>query len=569
MNHLHQFPFKVDTSFFEFLYQFCDEGKINIRPIPGDNSFISPDGFPEIDAICNGNKNYYFGVALRDDDGTKEGITEIPACWVDIDFKNTPKDIARENLKKFPFKPSLIVKSGGGIHLYWILKEPATIFDVPVVEDINKRIVAMLNGDPNACDASRIMRIPGTLNIKYTPPVVCEVIKKDNFFYDLETFLDVLPEVQNNKPSEINNNEWLSEAMEGVSDGERNATATKIAGYWINKLSAEDTLEILRVWNRNNQPPLPDKDIEIVIKSISRYKPKTEADLSDIYDSGRMIEAYKQHIASLKNNRFITGINEIDKRIRGVAGGEVLTLMARAGSFKTAMLQNMLKNYIKNSAWAAVFFSLEMPVASITERYFGLLDGDGARGVEKMFTDPDMRKIKEAAIQDFKEDLKHLYIIPSKISISDIKKYIQLIENEYSVKVGVIGIDYLGLIDAHGTSEYEIVSGIAKAIKNIAKEINLPIIVLSQTNRKGEDGRTEISLAMGRGSGAIEEGSDFVLGLWQVEVDDEIKLVCKILKNRKGSPGSKWILDLHPKTLYIGSGAEKYISPKKKKNGFT
>jgi len=69
-----------------------------------------------------------------------------------------------------------------------------------------------------------------------------------------------------------------------------------------------------------------------------------------VYDSKRMLDEYQSYIKSLKQNRFITGIHEIDKRIRGVAGGEVLTIIARAGSFKTAMLQNLLKNYIKNSA---------------------------------------------------------------------------------------------------------------------------------------------------------------------------------------------------------------------------
>ena len=47
--------------------------------------------------------------------------------------------------------------------------------------------------------------------------------------------------------------------MTGVADGSRNATATKIAGYWINKLPPSDTLAILKSWNQNNEPPLPDR----------------------------------------------------------------------------------------------------------------------------------------------------------------------------------------------------------------------------------------------------------------------------------------------------------------------
>ena len=517
----------VDSDIFRTLYQFCDEGKINIRPIPGTNSFVDTDDYEGIELACTGNAQYYFGVALRNNDGTKKGITEIPAVWCDIDYKNTPRDILIEKLKQFPFRPSMIVKSGGGIHLYFILKEPSNQHDIPVVEDVNKRISIALGGDLNACDASRIMRIPGTYNTKYDKPILCEMVKKENFYYDLESFLDVLPEVIKDNRKEIKDNSWLSGVMEGVEDGERNATAAKIAGYWINKVSPSDVLTILQTWNKNNIPPLPDSAIQTVVKSISRYEPQKQrqVDLSNIYDSNRMVEAYKEYIKSLKNNRFITGIHEIDKRIRGVAGGEVLTIIARAGSFKTATLQNMLKNYIDHSAWAAVFFSLEMPVASLTERYFGILDGCGGREVEKMFSEPDQHNIMIASVSQFEKNLKNLFIIPSKISIPDIPKYIKLIETEYNVKVGVIGVDYLGLIDAHGTSEYETTSKIARNLKQTAKLLNLPIIVLSQVNRKGGDGLVEISLEMGRGSGAIEEAADFVLGLWQIGEKEDIELI--------------------------------------------
>ena len=557
----------INLDFFKILYHFCETGNINIRPIPGTNSFIPTDDLESIETVCNQEGvNYYFGVALRNNDGTKKGITEIPAVWCDVDFKDTPREILIEKIKQFPFKPTITVKSGGGIHFYFVLKEPSNQHDFPILEDVNKRIAVALGGDLNACDASRILRIPGTLNVKYKPPVLCEMVKSEDFCYGLDDFLEVLPDAVKSNPVEIKDDNWLTEAMMGVRDGERNATGAKIAGYWINKISPADVLSILTTWNKNNIPPMSDDRVKTIVKSVSRYEPQKQrqVDLSNIYDSKRMVEAYKEYIKSLKNNKFITGIQEIDKRIRGVAGGEVLTIIARAGSFKTATLQNMLKNYIDNSAWAAVFFSLEMPVASLTERYFGILDGCGGREVEKMFREPDQHNVMTASISQFEENLKRLYVVPVKISIPDIPKYINLIESEYNVKVGLIGIDYLGLIDAHGTSEYEITSRIAKNIKQTAKLLNLPVIVLSQVNRKGGDGQSEISLEMGRGSGAIEEGADFVLGLWQIGGKDERELICRILKNRKGAPGSRWKLSMYPDTLCLSSEAEEYIPPSKK-----
>jgi replicative DNA helicase len=301
-------------------------------------------------------------------------------------------------------------------------------------------------------------------------------------------------------------------------------------------------------------------------------------DISNIYNAEEMLKEYEQYIVSLRKNRFITGISEIDKRIRGVNGGEVLFIIARAGSFKTALLQNMLLNYIKNSAWGALFYSLEMPIASLTERYHEIVQGSSGREIEEIYksTENGALIIKKSLEQSFKESLKNLFIVPTRVSILDIEQYMQLTEKKFQIKIGVIGIDYLGLMDGPGKNEYEIVSQLARDIKNLAKKINLPIVVLAQTSRKAGSGEVEISLDMGRGSGAIEEAADFVLGMFQIEKEKlmiegdelEYELICKILKNRKGSKGSRWKLDLDPTNLRIGAEAEKWEPPKKRKNKF-
>jgi replicative DNA helicase len=577
------------VSFFKTLYQFC-EGEIEIRPLPGEQGFFPIDGHKGIDSHCNNfaQSNLFFGVATRNGGGTKEHVVNIPAVWNDGDFKQTPREVLADKLKHFPFKPSIIVKSGGGVHLYWLLKEPAKYGDISIIEDINRRIAAALGGDTNSCDAARVLRVPDTLNYKYKPPRQCEVARIDNFYYDLSDFLEILPE-SNHKKTVVDNTEqkkpgWLQNDMAGVNEPGRNAAGARIAGYFINKLPAADVLTILQAWNLHNTPPLADKELQTIVKSVSRYQleiaTKSKVDISNVFDAARMVEAYQEHIANLKKNRFILGISEIDKRIRGVAGGEVLTILARSGSFKTAMLQNLLKNYVQNSAWAAVFFSIEMPVASVTERYFQILDGCTGREVESLFTDVTQSELKNKAVGQFVKDLKGFYSIPTRVSLSDIGAYVRLIETEKNVKVGVIGIDYLGLMDGPGANTYETISRLATGTKNIAKLLNIPVILLSQVSRKGGSGQSEISLDMGRDSGAIEEGADFVLGLWQKPRDEkdvdvwaeglpaekpQIDLICKILKNRKGSAGSTWKLELVAHAMQIGANAVPYEPKKSKK----
>jgi len=399
-----------------------------------------------------------------------------------------------------------------------------------------------------------------------------------NFTYTIEDFAEILPPVAEEKNSirngtTVNGTDWLKEAMKGCYQGERNATATKLAGYYINKLSLVDTLQILQTWNIQNKPPLEEKELQSIVKSVDRYKPEKfqkRVDIQNIFTPEMMIEAYREHVQSLKKNRFITGIKRIDNLIRGVSGGEVLTFIARSGSYKTAMLQNLLRGYIQNSSWAAVFFSIEMPVASVTERYMQIIFEETGSEVEAMFSknaDPEAREI---VCNQFKANMANLFIVPVKVSLADIPAYVRLIESEHNVKIGVIGIDYLGLMDGPGHNEYEVVSRLAVGMKNTAKLLNLPVVVLSQVLRKGGSGTTEISLDMGRGSGAIEEGADFVLGLWQNDLSDEVvehkQLIAKILKNRKGPAMSSWVLDLDRKSFRIGPDARPY-APENKRRG--
>ena len=216
-------------------------------------------------------------------------------------------------------------------------------------------------------------------------------------------------------------------------------------------------------------------------------------------------------------------------------------------------------------------FPLEMPVASVAERYHEIVSGSTGREIEDHYSsDKDGAESHREALKDlFRKDLKNLFIIPTKVSIPEIASYLQLVENHYQVKVGVVGIDYLGLLDGPGREEYEIVSKLARDIKGLSKMLNLPLVVIAQTSRKAGSGDTEISLDMGRGSGAIEEAADFCLGLFQAKQQQlsveahisDYDLILKILKNRKGPKGSMWKLDFDPTNFRLGRKATRWITP--------
>jgi hypothetical protein len=111
------------------------------------------------------------------------------AVWADLD-----KPAARP---MFPLPPSLVVStSAGKHHVYWLLKEPCT--DLSLIESINHAIAIQADGDSNACDRARVLRLPDYPNIKYqpNPPMVELLVNEPTRTYTVDELRTAWPEVQ-------------------------------------------------------------------------------------------------------------------------------------------------------------------------------------------------------------------------------------------------------------------------------------------------------------------------------------------------------------------------------------
>jgi hypothetical protein len=114
--------------------------------------------------------NIYFGVASRDAKGKPH---RIPAIWLDVDFKMLTDGLLPAadrtilNLLSADCKPSLLVKSGHGVHAYWVLNAPYNVIDADqnYIKGLNTRVARMFEGD-NVGDVARILRLPGFYNVK-------------------------------------------------------------------------------------------------------------------------------------------------------------------------------------------------------------------------------------------------------------------------------------------------------------------------------------------------------------------------------------------------------------------
>jgi putative DNA primase/helicase len=150
-------------------------GRLEIRTIhPTTNSVRQywPTTLDEAAAIAmkrSETESVYYGVTTRrnQSSGKKNNVSHFPGVWVDVDFKDFKggEKEAWEKLDAFPLKPTIIVHTGGGLHLYFLLTEsiPITSDLVLELEALNKAFVRALGGD--GCHSlDHILRIPGTVN---------------------------------------------------------------------------------------------------------------------------------------------------------------------------------------------------------------------------------------------------------------------------------------------------------------------------------------------------------------------------------------------------------------------
>jgi predicted P-loop ATPase len=130
----------------------------------------------------------------------KENVAEIPGLWADIDFKDvkeTPDSILKR-VKALPLPPSIIVRSGNGLHLYWRFKEPmiVNIIDGPEtierVEAALKQLADLVGGDMKVTQVAALMRLPGTHNSKRDEWKPVEIETSNSGGFELDEIEDML-----------------------------------------------------------------------------------------------------------------------------------------------------------------------------------------------------------------------------------------------------------------------------------------------------------------------------------------------------------------------------------------
>lgn len=240
-----------------------------------------------------------------------------------------------------------------------------------------------------------------------------------------------------------------------------------------------------------------------------------------------------------------TGYTDLDKITSGFQRGDLIILAARPSVGKTAFALNLGTQMAMYSNLPTAIFSLEMPSEQLMQRVLTFqseIEGNKLRD-GTLRGDAEWNKLYEAASQ-IKETKIYIDDSPS-LKISEIFSKCRKLKAEHDL--GVIIIDYLQLMDSGSGAEnrQQAVSEISRAFKGLARELDVPVIALSQLSRSVEtrqDKRPMLSDL--RESGAIEQDADIVMFLYredyhsnEVESDRQDTDVI-IAKHRNGSLGT-------------------------------
>ena len=237
------------------------------------------------------------------------------------------------------------------------------------------------------------------------------------------------------------------------------------------------------------------------------------------------LEAKKQDKTNIN-----MGYPTIDKNVGGLLFGELVGIMARTSVGKTFLALNIIEHMANKTDLMIGLFSQEMSKVSVIERIAQLHFG--------MTRWELIEKVRSGGLNlyDIKRQYeKKLNIYSHIYSTSEIGR---IVERD---ALKIVFIDYLQLMrKTKGRSLYEATTYQIAELKEMAKNLDILIVLLIQVSRKAEGGWEPVTIDMARESGAIEENCDFLIGMWSPALKDgsgaewENKLIVRLLKNKRG-----------------------------------
>jgi replicative DNA helicase len=237
-----------------------------------------------------------------------------------------------------------------------------------------------------------------------------------------------------------------------------------------------------------------------------------------------------------------TGFADIDFRLAGMQDANLLILAARPGTGKTAMILNIAQYAAVKEKIPVGIFSLEMSKEELVDRLLvSQADIDAWKLKTGKLSDDDFTKLSEA-MGELAEAPIYIDDTPG-LNILEMRTKARRLQVEHGVKL--IIVDYLQLADSGRKYDNRVqeVSIISQSLKNLARELRLPVLACSQLSRAVEARGSKVpELSDLRESGSIEQDADVVMFLYREEQDQtqwgaQIPTKLRISKHRNGPLG--------------------------------
>lgn len=237
-----------------------------------------------------------------------------------------------------------------------------------------------------------------------------------------------------------------------------------------------------------------------------------------------------------------TGFSEVDFKLAGLQDSNLIILAARPGTGKTAMVLNIAQHVSVIQKMPVGIFSLEMSKEELVDRLLvSQADIDAWKLKTGKLSDDDFTKLSDA-MGELAEAPIYIDDTPG-INILEMRTKARRLQVEQGIKL--IIVDYLQLADSGRRFDNRVqeVSVISQSLKNLARELRLPVLACSQLSRAVESRGTRVpELSDLRESGSIEQDADVVLFLYREDSDqttwgEQIATKLRIAKHRNGPLG--------------------------------
>jgi replicative DNA helicase len=279
------------------------------------------------------------------------------------------------------------------------------------------------------------------------------------------------------------------------------------------------TTEIKRVTIEEELPSA--EVVDIVEKKL--YDITQDNQSSDFKDSPRMTYDTMEYIKEMKargNSVLVgvdTGFNELNKMTTGFGKGDLVIIAARPAMGKTSFILNTV-NSIINQGKGVAFFSLEMPAEQLMLRLLSIQTSIPLQKLRVGDMNDDQWASLGGAI-DKMNNAKLFVDDQGSVNINQLRSKLRKLKNQHP-EIEIAVIDYLQIMQGIGNQDRHLqVSEISRGLKMLARELNIPIIALSQLNR-GLESRNDKRPMLSdiRESGSIEQDADIILFVYRDDV---------------------------------------------------